>query len=32
MLKYFLYAAVPAVLLLATFAWLVFGLIRRSKS
>lgn len=32
MLKYFLYAAVPAVIVLATFLWLIVGLIRRSKS
>jgi len=32
MLKYFLYAAVPAVLALATFVWLIVALVRQCKS
>ena len=31
MLKYYLYAIVPAFLLLSTFIWVVVSLIRRSK-
>lgn len=32
MLKYFLYTAVPAALVLGTFVWLIVALVRQSKS